>query len=287
MAPSTGTELPLRGQARTFAASFGSNLKSQIRRYTLTGWTVSTILHPVFLIATAWVIARLVAAGGTPDRFVALSGYPHYLSFIVLGFAFQGLALAALDDGATAIYSEERWGTWELLALTPFHRFTWLFAKTLAGILASLVDLVAVLVIGSLLFQLQVTPATVGVAILGVLLTLVALVGVAFLMAALGVLWKEPRALVVILSPFVILFSGMMFPVEALPEVLQPIAYGFPLTHGIRIVRDALLLGKGLGALIVPILWLLATGLAFVLVGYGLFRWLERRARRKGLMGRY
>ncbi len=288
----TGTEAPAGTAStwlRTLRGTFTSNLTSQVRSYTLTGWAVSTSLHPLFLVATAWAVGLVVTGGegGAPQRFVDLTGYTDYVSFVLLGFAFNGLALAAMEDGGNSVYEEERWGTWELVALTPFHRFTWLFAKTLAGVVASLVDLVAVLVVGGLVFGLQVTPATVGVAALAVFLTLLGLVGFGFLFAALGIVWKEPRALTVILSPFIILLTGMMFPVEALPSFLHPVSAAIPLTHGIDIVREALLLGHGLAEVSTSFLWLVGTGAAHMVVGYGAFRWFEDRARHRGDVGKY
>jgi ABC-2 type transport system permease protein len=272
---------------RTLRGTFVTSFLSQLRRYTLSGWLVTTAVSPIFLIATAWVIARLVAGGGSPDLFLRTTPYPDYLSFVALGMAFQGLASAAMETGGNAIYEEERWGTWELVAMTPFDRFTWLFAKTAAGVATALVDFAVVLGAGAILFDLHLTVSSLGAAAVGLVGTVLGLVGFAFLFAAAGIVWKEPRALAVILSPFVIFLTGMMFPLQALPEVLQVAGAFIPLTHGIRIVRDALLLGAGIGDVLVSLALLAATAVVHAVVGFLVFRRFERKAKRKGRVGKY
>jgi ABC-2 type transport system permease protein len=277
----------LAALARTFRGSFRSNLTNQLRWYTFGGWMIASLFRPMFMLASAAVIAHFLAGGGVPPRFFALTGYPSYLAFVVLGMAANGLMLSTLDDGGTAIYDEENAGTWDLLALTPMNRFVWMFAKTMSGMVASLVDFALVLAAGAVLFGLSFTLAGFAVALLGLLLTIVALQGMAFLMAAAGLFWKQPYALSMMFSPVLIFLSGMMFPVEALPGWLQEVSAALPLTHGLRILREAMLRGTGLADLAPSFGGLLLTGAAFLVVGWAAFTAMERRARLRGALGRY
>jgi ABC-2 type transport system permease protein len=274
--------------ARTLRATFGANLKAQLRWYTFSGWMISSLLRPVFLIASAAVIAHFLAGGAVPPRFFELTGYSDYLAFVVLGLAANGLVLSALDDGGTAVYDEEQNGTWDLLALTPMNRFVWMFSKTLAGMTASLIDFVLVLGAGALLLRgVALTPGNLAVALAGLALTLVALQGLGFLMAAAGLFWKQPYALSMIFNPMLVFVSGMVFPVAALPGWLQALSNALPLTHGLRIFRDSLLLGRGFGDLAGSFAALALTGLVFMAVGYLAFSAMERRARTAGVLGSY
>lgn len=273
--------------ARTFRSTFRTSLIQQIRGSTLSGWTVGAIVTPIFLFAGAWVVMRFLGQGDSPGRFFELTGYPSYLAFVVLGVAFNGLAMGALEDGGNAIYEEESNGTWDVLSLAPFNRFVWMFAKTLAGLLTGFVDFFAVLALGAVAFRVAPTMHGLGVALLGIALTLVALQGLGFLMAALGLVWKQPYAIAFILSPVVILLSGMMFPVAALPGWAQALSNVIPLTHGLHIVREAILLDRGVADLAPAFLRLAASGAAFMAVGFAAFRSMETRARDLGVLGRY
>lgn len=272
---------------RTLRATFATNLKLQLRFYTFGGWMLGSLLSPIFLMASAAIVAHLLTGGALLPRFFALTGYTDYLAFVVLGLAANGLLLSALDDGGTAVYDEEENGTWDLLALTPMNRFVWMFGKTTAGMTASLVDFVLVLVAGVAVLQLSIPLSGLGVALVGLVLTLVALQGMAFLFAAAGLYWKQPYALGSIFNPVVLFLSGMVFPVEALPGWVQGFSDALPLTHGLRIFRDALLLDKGFVDLAPRFGLLLLTGAAFMVVGFLAFRGMERRARKAGVLGRY
>ena len=274
-------------EVRTLRAAFHASLLSTIRGYTLTGWTITAIMSPVFLFAGAYVTLTFVAPGGAPSRFIELTGYPDYVAFVVLGTAFYGIASGALEDGGNAIYEEESNGTWELLSLAPFNRFVWMFSKTLASLLTGFIEFFTVLALGAFFFSTVPTWGGLLVALAGIVATLLALQGFGFLMAALGLVWKQPYAVAFLLSPPLILLSGMIFPVQALPAWLHPLSNAIPLTHGLAIVRDAILLDRGFVEL-APVFGRLAlSGAAFMAVGYAAFRALETRARTLGVLGQY
>lgn len=205
----------------------------------------------------------------------------------MLGVAFNGLAMGALEDGGNAIYEEESNGTWDILALAPFNRFVWMFSKTLSSLLTGFIDFFAVLALGVLVFDFAPTPRGLLVALVGIILTLLALQGLGFLMAALGLIWKQPYAIAFLLSPAIILLSGMMFPVAVLPAWVQPFANAIPLTHGLAIVRDAILLDRGFTDLAPVFGRLLATGSVLMVLGFAAFHFMEKKAREMGVMGRY
>jgi ABC-2 type transport system permease protein len=263
------------------------SLLQQVRGYTFSGWTITAIIAPVFLFAGAYVVLQFLGQGDSPGRFFELTGYPSYLAFVVLGVAFNGLAVGALEDGGNAIYEEESNGTWDLLSLAPFDRFVWMFAKTLASLLTGFIDFFAVLALGALVFSFSPTWGGLAVAFLGIVGTLVALQGLGFLMAALGLIWKQPYALAFLLAPALILLSGMMFPVQALPEWLRPLSNLIPLTHGLSIVRDALLLDRSLVELLPAFGRLALSGAIFMGVGFAAFKFMETKARELGVLGRY
>jgi ABC-2 type transport system permease protein len=61
------------------------------------------------------------------------------------------------------------------------------------------------------------------------------------------------------------LLAGIIWPVETLPEVLQPIARVMPMTYGIEGLREVLIKGSGLGASAVQLDIAVLAGIALVL----------------------
>src|SRR5438270_165402 len=93
-----------------------------------------------------------------------------------------------------------------------------MFAKTLALLLTSFIDFFAVLLLGAALFHFAPTAGGLVVALAGIAITLVALQGFGFVMAALGLHWKQPYAVAMIMSPVLILLSGLTFPSTLRPS---------------------------------------------------------------------
>ena len=79
----------------------------------------------------------------------------------------------------------------------------------------------------------------------------------------------------------------MMFPVQARPAGLQPTSAAIPLTHGLTIVRDGILLDRGFIDLAPVFIRLLISGAIFMTIGFVAFRYMERKARERGVLGRY
>ena len=61
------------------------------------------------------------------------------------------------------------------------------------------------------------------------------------------------------------LLSGIFWPVESLPDVLQPISYVLPVTYGIEGLREVLIKGAGLGDPTVQLDLLMLGGISIVL----------------------
>ncbi|MDE2940691.1 MAG: ABC transporter permease [Chloroflexota bacterium] len=82
-------------------------------------------------------------------------------------------------------------------------------------------------------------------------------------------------------SGLLILFTGVVVPVDELPFHLGYLGDVLPLTHGVAAFREAFL-GASPGAVGSHLLWELAVGICYGLLGYLCFRLVEVDARRRG-----
>jgi ABC-2 type transport system permease protein len=76
------------------------------------------------------------------------------------------------------------------------------------------------------------------------------------------------------------------YPISALPEWLQFSAYINPVYWALEAQRMALLEGRGLSEMWGVLGYLSLTGLVFLPLGYIVFNWGERYAKRLGLLKR-
>jgi ABC-2 type transport system permease protein len=118
-------------------------------------------------------------------------------------------------------------------------------------------------------------------------LAILAMVGIAYLLAAVVLLIREANFFVDTVNFLVGMMSGTAFPVTLLPGVLQPIAFALPTTYAIDILRSQAL---GSRPLFDPVLeYVVLAGLT--IVSYPLGRWAfaaaERTMRRRGMTGQY
>jgi len=113
---------------------------------------------------------------------------------------------------------------------------------------------------------------------------MLALVSVGVFFAGFFVLTRAADQLASGLQAPIRFFSGVAFPVSALPQMLQYISYFIPVTYGIMALRKCALLGGNLGNVWVDIapLWLMSV--IFMVLGQITLKIVEQQAKKKGTL---
>jgi ABC-2 type transport system permease protein len=113
------------------------------------------------------------------------------------------------------------------------------------------------------------------------------LVGIGILAAVLPLLSPEKGdQMAMAIQGFLLLVSGVYYPLTVLPWPLQVAGYVSPLTYTLSGIRDALLQGRHLPDLMPIMGLLLLMGVVLVPGGLAVFGWAERRAKHLGLLKR-
>jgi len=279
----------LRFITRTFWASLICSLKEVIRYVSLQGLIAFNLAVPFFFVLTSWIVSKIMI--GVPEYFQKTAGgITDYLSFVIIGFAFQSFIFSTIFGGGHAIRGEQEHGTAELVFVTPSNKIAWLLGKMLGNLIFSFIGFAFVIVSGMLLFSFRPEASpNVPTAVLGVLLTLLAMTALGFVFAGLCFLAKREEELTQVFWPLITFLSGLAFPIEILPQWGQTIAQMIPLTHGVNITRKALLLGVGLSDVtVLTALGILCIQTVVLLpIGAILFAKLEKAAKRSGTLGTY
>lgn len=272
-----------------FKGSFRYSLL-QTFRFLNAGWFLGLqVLGPIFFLLTSWTILQILGPSSLA-HFTAISGYTSYVPFVILGFAFQAVIMNAVWSGSNAIRNEQQLGTVEAVFVTPSSKVAWMVGKIAGNIAMAMVSTAVVLTVGTLAlsFTLDVVP-NVLTAIVGVLLTLVGMTAFAFTLGGLTFLAKRADDINQVLWTSLVFFTGLAFPVEALPQWAQAISWLFPITHGLAITRGGILKGYGiLDSNLSFGLWsILVLTVIYIPVGYFSFRIFFDKARRKGALATY
>jgi len=175
---------------------------------------------------------------------------PDMLSAIFMVPALIGLLLqmqATLLTSSAIVRERER-GTIEQLIVTPIRPFELILGKILPYALIALLITVEVLVVGTLLFGVPIR-GSIGL-LLGIsCLFLLSALGIGLLISTVANTQQEAFLLTFLTMFPSVFLAGMIYPVAAMPKVLQIVSGVIPLTYFLIIVRGIVIKGVGVSAL--------------------------------------
>src|SRR5438128_5287987 len=207
--------------------------------------------------------------------------------YLLVGALLWGYLSLVFMEAAYAI-SWERWeGTIEYTFMAPVRRITHLFGICLFAIGYGLARTFIVLLIAAAMFQLDFSHADIPAA-LGVLVaSTLPLIGLSILTAVLPLLSPQKgEQMSIALQGFLLLVSGVYYPLTVLPVPMQLAGAASPLTYALAGIRSSLLEGAGLREELPTIAILLGMGALMIPASVFVFGWAERRAKRLGLLKR-
>jgi ABC-2 type transport system permease protein len=212
----------------------------------------------------------------------------NYLVIYLLIGALVWRFLAGLFDNISEMIQWERWeGTIEYTLMAPVHRFVQMAGQTLFAIIYMLVFTAVIGLAMVMFFDLDFSNAN----IVGGTLVLVAgslsFVSFGIVASVLPLLYPERGVQMTnIVQAFLLLISGVYYPVEVLPGWLQVLARISPATYVLEGMREAMLEGAGTGDLMKYVVPLLIVGAVMMPVGVWMFRRGELYAKRAGKLKR-
>lgn len=207
------------------------------------------------------------------------------------GFLFVGALAASFVFGAFwgiafPFKLEMDSGTLESGWLTPTRPETFVLGHTIASYLVSTAGGLLLLAVGAVLFGARYVAASAAAAP-ALVLSLVSLIGIAYLISAAVLLIKEANFFVDTTSFLFSVGSGVLFPIAVLPTALKVVALALPVTYALDLLRAGAL---GTHPLLPP-LWeyLALAALAGISLPFGLwvFRRTEHRLRVRGTLGQH
>jgi len=215
-----------------------------------------------------------------------LNGIPPF-NWLLVGLAFQFYFSTALYAFSAKIRSEQMLGTLEAMLVSPTPTSMVIFSSAAWDFTYGAIRVVVYLLFATLVFDVRLYTTGLGAFALGVVLTLLSSAGLGILSASFILYFKRGDPINFLLSGATTFLGTVFFPVEQLPQWIQPASDYLPITWSLRIVRGSLLQGKGFDELGRDLVML--AGLTVVLLPMGLFcsRFAIRRAKREGTLVQY
>jgi len=249
---------------------------------------VYSIIKPVasvmILVIMYWVITRT----DTASPYFAYM-YLGNAAYIYVGSILVGVSWAVIDD-------REHYQTLKYIYVSPIKLYYYLLGRGMARFLTGTLAVAITMGFGLLVLGLPIRLPDVNWAYLAASMLLgLASLGLLGLLLGAATLqmarhyWSVGESV----AGALYLFCGAIFPIDVLPGVLRPLAFGLPLTYWLESLRRAILgseASRGISPSLSGIsdgqllLILLGTTLLAAVVSIFFFRWSEHRAREKGLI---
>ena len=215
-----------------------------------------------------------------------LNGIPPF-EYLLMGIAFQFYFSTALYSFSAKIRSEQVLGTLEAMLVSPTPTSIVIFSSAAWDFTYGGIRVLTYLLLATLIFGVDLQTAGLPVFVVGVVLTLLSSAGLGILSASFILYFKRGDPINFLLSGATTFLGTVFFPVEMLPEWVQPASEYLPITWSLRIVRGSLLQGKtfvDLGGELAVL-----AVLTLILLPGGLYasRFAIRRAKRDGTLIKY
>jgi ABC-2 type transport system permease protein len=242
-------------------------------------WLFYSIVSVLSIGFLASGLDTLGAGGGFDVRRTQL--------YLLVGALLWGYLSLVFMEAAYAI-AWERWeGTIEYTFMAPVRRITHLMGICVFAIGYGLARTVIVLVVAIAIFNLDFSHANVLGAVFVLGASIVPLIGLAILTSVLPLLSPQKgEQMSFAVQGFMLLVSGVYYPLSVLPVPLQAAGALSPLTYSLAGMRHSLLDGAGVGDQLPTVGILLAMGVLLIPASIMVFTWAERRAKRLGLLKR-
>ena len=183
------------------------------------------------------------------------------------------MLICAMMTSISIVREKER-GTMEVLLVSPVRPLTVVMAKAVPYLVLAFVILIVILLMARYVLGVPLAGSLLWIIVVSVIYILLALsLGLLISNVAQTQLVALLLSAMVLLMP-VVMLSGMMFPVESMPRVLQWIAAVVPPRYYIDAMRKLMIMGVGIGEVMKEVVVLI--GMTVVLLTVALKKFKQR-----------
>lgn len=244
-------------------------------------------IFPVFWFIPFILQGQAFVGGLQSQSFAQLAGTPEFIPFIVLGAILNSYVLTSLYGMGESIRREAYRGTLDYILSSPCNKAFILIGKALSESLSSTIYALNQLVICILFFGIEITIGIIMPVIFIVILLILGLYGIALILAAISLRYKQAHDLAHTLESVFYVFAPVRYPLESLPLWAQIFGKLLPLTYALIAVRSLMLLKESLSFVYLEVLTLLIIDVIVILLGFYLFSWMEKRTKTSGTISQY
>lgn len=237
------------------------------------------------LLGFAWGLGLLVfTAIVDPVTLRGAIGTANYVSFLLIGIAFQSYYSAAIWGSPWEIQNELTTGQAEFTFASPVSRYSYMLSYSISqAIVNTVFQLLPMFAMSMLFIGSFPSLSAIGLTLVSIVLTFLVMCQVGVMMSCLLLIFKNISSLMSFVNFLMQVATGMFAPLQLMPNELKMIAFVIPLTHGMDLSRHFIMgtntiwsVGLELGALAIFLV-------AFTAISIFLVSYVEKKAKGEGL----
>jgi len=180
------------------------------------------------------------------------------------------MQVALILTGLSVVREREK-RTLEQILVTPLSKITFILGKLVPYIVIALVDFYFILSAGWLLFDLPVPSSHLPLFILALTFVTV-MIALGLFISLIAKTQQQAMFIAIFIMIPSILLSGLIFPIEAIPEIVRPVSFTIPFTYFVEIIRGLLIKQTLLIDLLPSFIVLIGFAIAFVVASISMFK---------------
>ncbi|MHC1604689.1 MAG: ABC transporter permease [Candidatus Methanofastidiosia archaeon] len=247
----------------------------------------SRFVGPLVWVAPYLFFGKALLGGMSSQKLYELTGISHMPTFLIVGTIVTLVSFNMMWLMSFAIRLESYRGTFESIYASPVSKFTFLLGKLIASTVWSFFYIVGVSLMGVIFLDVGFCWSRVPDAFILMLLLIFAMFGFGLIVAGLMLVYKEAHTAMHFLDGLFSLIVPMAYPLVVLPQLLQKISLTLPMTHAVISSRNILILGEGISQQGTHIAVLLIYIFVFIPLGMFFYKFMERKAKIKGVLHKY
>ena len=244
-------------------------------------------IFPIFWFIPFVLQGQAFVGGLRSPSFGEVAGTQEFIPFIVLGALLNSYVLTSLYGMGESIRREAYRGTLDYILSSPCNKAFILIGKALSESFSSTLFAISQLAISIFFFGVELTLGIIMPVIFIVILLILGLYGIALILAAISLRYKQAHDLAHTLDYVFYVFAPVRYPLASLPFWAQIFGRILPLTYALIAVRSLMLLKESLSFVYLEVLALLIIDGIVILVGFYLFNWMEKKTKKSGTISHY
>jgi len=211
----------------------------------------------------------------------------NYFGFLLIGIAFSDYAGISINSFSAIIRDGQLTGTLEIILSSPTRLFTFLFSSSLWSYIFSTFRLCLYFLVSIFVFKLEITEVNVAAAFIIFAFSIITFIAIGIISASLVIVVKQGDSVLRRIGAVSMLVSGIIFPTEYLPSLLNKISLFLPFTYTYHGLRLSILQGQSITQLQGDIAALSGFAVVFMMSSLIVFPYAVKKAKVKGSLTQY